>query len=222
MNLPFTTEQFLSVFEQYNQAVWPLQLGLNLLGLTAVFLAIRKTVHSNRLIAVILAFYWLWIGLAYHYSFFTHINPAATVFAVLNVIQGIVFLAYGVFSQRLSFRFTPNVYGLIGACLILYAMVVYPLLGSAFGHAYPRSPTFGLPCPTTIFTFGLLLWTDTKLPKNVLIITFLWSLIGSSAALTLGIFEDTGLLVSGILGVALIIMRDRKAPEQAFGARTNI
>jgi hypothetical protein len=101
-------------------------------------------------------------------------------------------------------------------------MVVYPLLGSAFGHAYPRSPTFGLPCPTTIFTFGLLLWTDTKLPKNVLIITFLWSLIGSSAALTLGIFEDTGLLVSGILGVALIIMRDRKAPEQAFGARTNI
>ena len=88
MNLPFTTDQFLSIFEQYNRAVWPLQLGLNLLGLTAVFLAIRKITHSNRLIAVILAFYWLWIGLAYHYSFFTHINPAATLFAVLNVIQG--------------------------------------------------------------------------------------------------------------------------------------
>jgi hypothetical protein len=219
MNLPFTTDQFLSVFEQYNQAVWPLQLALNLLGLTAVFLAIRKTIYSNRLIAVILAFYWLWIGLAYHYTFFTAINPAANAFAVLNVIQGILFLAYGLFSQRLSFHFTPNVYGILGALLIIYAMIIYPLLGAMFGHVYPKSPTFGLPCPTTIFTFGLLLWTDTRLPKSVLIIPFLWSLIGSSAALTLGILEDTGLLVSGFLGAALIIIRDKKAPQHAFGAR---
>ena len=26
MNLPFTVEQFLDVFAQYNQAVWPIQI----------------------------------------------------------------------------------------------------------------------------------------------------------------------------------------------------
>jgi len=217
MNLPFTVDQFMSVIEQYNQTVWPMPIILNLLGLVAVFLAVKKSALSNRLIAAILAFFWLWIGIAYHLAFFTAINPAAYAFAALNVIQGILFLIFGVFSQRLSFRFKSDVNAFIGALLILYAMVIYPLLGYLFGHVYPKAPTFGLPCPTTIFTFGLLLWTDIKLPKSLLIIPFLWSLIGFSAALTLGIFEDTGLLVAGIIGVVLIILRDKKAPKPDIG-----
>jgi hypothetical protein len=94
--------------------------------------------------------------------------------------------------------------------MILYAMVLYPILGSLFGHVYPQSPTFGLPCPTTIFTFGLLLWTDLKVPKSVLVIPFVWSLIGFSAALSLGILEDTGLLVAGVVGLILLLLRDKK------------
>jgi hypothetical protein len=213
MNLPFTTDQFLAVFEQYNQAVWPLQIVLNLLGLAAIVLAVKKYAFSNRLILAILTFLWLWIGIAYHFAFFTAINPAAFAFAILNVIQGIIFLVFGAFTQRVSFQFKPNLYGITGALLILYAMFIYPLLGYAFGHVYPKSPTFGLPCPTTIFTFGLLLWTDIKVPKIILIIPFLWSLIGSSAALTLGIHEDIGLLVSGFAGVVLIFLRDKNAPK---------
>jgi hypothetical protein len=223
MNLPFTPEQFLSVFAQYNQAVWPLQIVLNLLGLAAIILAIKKNAFSNRLIVAILAFLWLWIGIVYHLAFFAAINPGAYVFAALNVIQGIVFLAFGAFTRRLSFHFKLNLYGIVGALLILYATVIYPLLGYAFGHIYPKAPTFGLPCPTTIFTFGLLLWTDIRIPKSVLIIPFLWSLIGFSAALTLGILEDTGLLVAGIVGVTLIVLRDRNAlqPEPEIGTQTS-
>jgi hypothetical protein len=86
------------------------------------------------------------------------------------------------------------------------------VLGYLFGHVYPKSPTFGLPCPTTIFTFGLLLWTKTKFPKAVLVIPFLWSLIGFSAALTMGIHEDIGLLVAGVLGTVLLLLRERKSP----------
>lgn len=217
MNLPFTTEQFLSVFEHYNQAVWPMQIVLNLLGLVSIILAVRRTRFSNRLIAASLGFMWLWIGVVYHLAFFSGINPAAYAFGALNIVQGIVFLVFGLFYQRLSFRFKPNVYGIVGALVILYAMLIYPILGNILGHPYPQSPTFGLPCPTTIFTFGLLLWTDIKLPKSVLIIPFLWSLIGFSAALTLGIREDIGLLVAGIVGVTLIIMKDRTASPSEVG-----
>jgi hypothetical protein len=213
MNLPFTTEQFLSVFEQYNTAIWPLQVVFNLLGLAAVFLAVKKNAASNRLIVAILAFFWLWIGIAYHLAVFTSINPGAYAFAALNIIQGIVFLVFGVIGRRLSFSYRQSTCGITGAILILYAMVLYPLVGYALGHVYPKAPTFGLPCPTTIFTFGLLLWTDLKVPRGVLIIPFLWSLIGFSAALKLGILEDTGLLIAGIAGTALIIMRDRNVPN---------
>jgi hypothetical protein len=219
MNLPFSVEDFLSVFEQYNRAVWPAQILLNILGAAAVFFAVRRLDSSNRTIAGILAFLWAWIGLVYHFAFFTSINPAAYVFALLNVLQGIVFLVFGVFRPRLSFGFRLDIYGITGAVFILYAMIVYPALGYFFGHVYPKTPTFGLPCPTTIFTFGLLLWTDMKVPRSVLVIPFLWSIIGFSAALTLGVREDIGLLVAGIVGTGLILFRDARAEKSEIGLR---
>lgn len=212
MNLPFTVEQFLDVFEQYNETVWPFQLILNLLAFGSLILALRQTYHSEKIIFGILAFLWFWIGIAYHLVFFAAINPAARVFGTLNIVQGIVFLYFGVFKSRLSLRFSTDLRGITGALVIVYALIIYPVLGYFLGHVYPKSPTFGLPCPTTIFTFGLLLWTETKVPKAVLVIPFLWSLIGFSAALTMGIHEDIGLLLAGVLGTVLLLVRERKSP----------
>jgi hypothetical protein len=219
MNLPFSTEQFLAVFEQYNLTVWPVQVALNLLALTVIVLALKRITGSDKIIAGILAFFWIWIGWAYHYMFFSAINPAANVFAALNILQGVVFLYYGIARQKLSFKVRWDSYGYAGAAFMLYALLIYPLLGLALGHVYPRSPTFGLPCPTTIFTFGLLLWSGPKVPKIIFIVPFLWSLIGSSAALTLGVREDTGLLVAGIVGTLLVFIRDRKQPGTATESR---
>ena len=222
MNMPFTLDQFLSVFERYNLAVWPAQILLNILGVAAVLAAMKRLDSSNRIIAGILAFLWIWIGLVYHFAFFTSINPAAYVFALLNVLQGIVFLVFGVFRPRLSFGFRLDIYGITGTVFILYAMIIYPALGYFLGHVYPKAPTFGLPCPTTIFTFGLLLWTDMKVARSVLVIPFLWSIVGFSAALTLGIREDIGLVVAGIVGTGLILIRDARAEKSEIGLRSAI
>ncbi len=207
MNLPFTAEQFFSVFERYNIAVWPAQVILNLLGLGAIAFAARKIRPSDRIISLILSLLWLWTAVIYHYTFFSSINPAANIFALLCLLQGMLFLWFGVFRNRLVFTLPHGAYGVTGGLLLLYALVIYPLLGQALGHAYPRSPSFGLPCPTTIFTFGLLLWSARSLPKVILFIPFLWSLIGSSAALNLGVREDTGLLIAGIVGVSMLAFR---------------
>lgn len=209
MNLPFTSEQFFSVFEQYNRAVWPTQIFLTLLALAAVVLAIVRRGSAGKIISGILAFLWSWVGIAYHYTYFTSINPAAYFFALLNVVQGIVFLVVGVIGARIFFNYRTDLYGVTGTIFITYALILYPALGFALGHVYPKAPTFGLPCPTTIFTFGVLLWTSRKIPKVVLVIPFLWSLIGSSAALALGMREDFGLLAAGVIGTLLIILRDR-------------
>ncbi len=213
MNLPFTTEQFFSVIEQYNNAVWPTQILLNFLGFAAIFFALKPATYANKGIVAILAFLWIWIGTAYHLAFFTAINPAAYLFGGLSILQGFVFLYFGWFREKLNFHFRPNAFGWTGAILIFYAMILYPLLGYSLGHIYPKTPTFGLPCPTTIFTFGVLLWTDSKIPWGVLVIPVLWSLIGFSAALTMGVSEDTGLLVAGVVGTTLIVLRDRRVPK---------
>ncbi len=210
MNIPFTIDQFLGVFERYNQAIWPMQVLAYILGVAAVGLAWKKTRYSDRVIGGILAVFWLWIGVVYHLLFFSSINPAAFGFGALFVIQGILFSVVGVAQAKLSFHARTDIFSIVGGLFILYAMIIYPILGSFLGHSYPQSPVFGVaPCPATIFTFGMLLWTDHKVPKYVLAIPLIWSVIGFGAALSLGIREDLGLLIAGVLGTALLFWRDR-------------
>ncbi len=216
MNIPFTVEQFLNVFETYNTAIWPSQIAAYILGIIAVALVFRKRKYSAIFISIILAVFWIWMGVFYHIIHFSAINQAAMLFGILFVLQGILFLFSGVFFRKLSFTFSKNPAGIIGLVFIVYAMLLYPLLNYVFGHSYPHAPMFGVaPCPTTIFTFGMLLLSDTHVPKHILVIPFLWSLIGMSAAVNLGIIEDFGLIIAGIASTALIVLRNRKLKQSA-------
>jgi hypothetical protein len=69
---------------------------------------------------------------------------------------------------------------------------------------------FGVaPCPTTIFTFGLLLWANKPVPVYILVIPLIWSIIGTMAAVSLQVPQDYGLGIAGIVGTVLVIMRNR-------------
>jgi hypothetical protein len=151
------------------------------------------------------------MGISYHIIHFSVINPAARIFGIVFVLQGLIFLLVGTIFGGLAFRFILKPLPVIGACFIVYAMVVYPLLGLSFGHSYPRAPMFGVaPCPTTIFTFGILLWSKKPVPVYLLIVPLLWSVIGMSAAVSLRVPQDYGLFVAGIAGTVLMLAEHRK------------
>jgi hypothetical protein len=206
--IPFTTEQFLQVFEKYNQAIYPFQFALILVAIVTIFITTSRKPFANKLIAYLLAFLWLWTGIAYHLIFFTAISPPAYLFGTLFIVQGLLFLYEGVVRNRLIFRASQNFYSIFATIFIAYSLVIYPLIGYALGRTFLASPTFGTPCPTVIFTFGLLLWTDKRFPLSLLIIPVLWSLVGTSAALSFGIKEDFGLLVAATIGTIMIIWRN--------------
>ena len=192
-----------------------MQVIVYFLGIAGLILAIKKNRYSDRVIAAILSFFWLWMGIVYHLMFFSDINKVARVFGMLFIAQGVLFLAAGVITTRISFRFKSNVYSFVGIIFILYAMIVYPIIGYLLGHGYPRSPGFGIaPCPTTIFTLGLLLWTDKRVPKYLLFIPLIWSLIGFYAAIALSIKEDIGLLIAGLAGTLLVLIREKKIAKE--------
>lgn len=220
MKLPFTTQEFFKVFENYNNTVFPIQFMLYTLAITAIFYVFKKTPVSDKIISAVLSFFWLWMGIVYHLIFFTAINKAAYIFGAFFILQGILFLWMGVVKNKLSFHFSNNVYGLTAFSLMAYALIVYPAIGYLSGHVFPASPTFGLPCPTTIFTLGMLLVTDKKYPVIIYTIPFLWSLIGFMAALSLGIKEDTGLLVAVVCVTWLMTVRNRKVNSQKMRSVT--
>jgi Family of unknown function (DUF6064) len=203
--IPFTTEQFIQIFEKYNHAIYPFQFALTLVAVATVFLATSRKPFASKLTSCSLGFLWLWMGIVYHLIFFTAISPPAYLFGTLFITQGLLFLYEGVVRNRLTFRASQNLYSIFAAIFIAYALVFYPLIGYVLGRTFLASPTFGTPCPTVIFTFGLLLWTDKRFRLSSFIIPVLWSLVGTSAALSFGIKEDFGLLVAGTIGTTVII-----------------
>lgn len=204
MNLPFTVEQFFGVFAKYNTSVWPSQLALYFMAAVVFYFVFKKHKYADKVIAAILAFYWLWMGIVYQILFFSAINPAAKIFGAVFVLQGLFFIYEGVYKRRLSFEFHKNFRSYTGLFLMLFGTIVYPLAGPALGHIYPNTPTFGLPCPTTIFTFGALLLATTA-RRYLIIIPFLWSLLGFTAAVSLGVTEDVSLLVAGVISLILFL-----------------
>ena len=203
--IPFTQDQFFEVFENYNQAVWPMQGFILALGLLAVVFATGRFRGGHFAVSLVLSFFWIWMGVVYHFRFFSTVNRAAFFFGGLFVLEGILFLLWGLFQGKILFRYRNDWRGLAGVMLLTYSILAYPLLGSALGHHYPVCPTFGLPCPTTLFTIGLLCWVEGKQVRGLLVIPLLWSLVGLGAAFSFRVFEDLGLLVAAGVGLLLLV-----------------
>jgi hypothetical protein len=219
MQLPFTIKQFYGVFSEYNTALWPAQIFLVALALAAVTLAIFPLRWSGVGISAILAFLWAWIALAFHLAFFTAISPPAYAFAGISLVGALVFLWQGVVRRRLEFRLAPGFRTAVGLCLILFALVVYPAWSLYVGHRYPSLPTFGLPCPTTIFTVGLLSFLVAPYPRSPLVVPVLWCLVGSQAAFILGVPQDLGLVVTAAVGIVLFARSKAHPPCAANSSK---
>lgn len=203
--MPFTTEQFLNVFVEYNAAIWPAQIGMYILGLIAIAaLWIRKPLAS-RLILFILVSMWAWNAIGYHFLFFSDINPAAKVFAGFFMLQAMLFAMCAIATQCVAFQVGRDFRSVAGLALIIYAMAIYPVLGIKAGHGLMLGPMFGVaPCPTTIFAIGMLMLARGPWVVWLSVIPLLWSMVGLAAALQLGIPEDLGLPIAGFL--LLVVM----------------
>jgi hypothetical protein len=204
MALPFTAEQFFGVFRAYNEALWPAQVFLLAVALVAVALIGSRQRWSGIGVSAILAFLWAWLGVVYHWAFFAAINPLAGVFSAVSIAGAMVFLWEGVIRHRLEFRFARSARTFAGVLLVLFALVVYPAWSVWAGHRYPAMPTFGLPCPTTLFTIGVLAFLVVPHPRSPLAVPVLWCLIGFQAAFFLDVPQDLALLVAAALGMLLM------------------
>ena len=195
MTLPFTPAQFFEVFATYHDRFAAVAVTMWVVTAVAVGLSSRQPVAHRRTVAVVLGLQWIWSGLAYHALLFTAINPAAWGFAALFLMQGALLVVRGTRVHWLEGRGLRRT---VGLALTFYGFV-YPLLNIAFGHPYPATPTFGVPCPTAIVTIGLLLTVRGGPPVSLSLIPLVWSVIrpegwvagsGSLSATSIGV-EDS-------------------------------
>lgn len=190
-----------------------------LLGLALVVLGLIFFRHrwSGIGVSAILAFLWGWLGLAYHLAFFAAINPLAYLFSAVSIAGALVFFWQGVVRRKLEFRFASNARTFAALLLVFFSLAAYPAWSIWAGHRYPAMPTFGLPCPTTLFTIGTLAFLVVPYPRSPFVVPVLWCLVGSQAAFLLGVPQDLGLIVAAVAGIALMARsHERPARPVAF------
>lgn len=215
MSLPFSIEEFLSVFERYNTAVWPMQIVLHALAAGIIVILVLKMRKGSQVINAILSFFWLWMGIVYQIIYFSSINPAAYIFGAAFTLQALLFAYFGFLRKQIEYHPNKSVRSIVGIILVIYGVALYPMTSYLFGFDFRQSPTFGLPCPTTIFTLGFLLMTQNKIQTRIIIIPLLWSLIGFSAAVNLSIKQDFALGVAGLTSLILFFFERIPNPVKA-------
>jgi hypothetical protein len=190
--MPFTETQFLDVFETFNLVTWPFVavLWIGAAWFAGQLVGARNVSRSVRVFAAVL---WAWTGIGYHAVYFTRVNPAAWLFAALFLIEAAGFLWWA--RHRDDGPVEGSHPGALAIFFLAYALL-YPGLVVLTGHAWPRGPVFGVPCPVALFTTGILLAARPAAPRWLLIVPILWALVGGTAAFLFGMTPDLMLFVA--------------------------
>ena len=200
--MPFTVTEFFDVFRAYNRALWPAVL---LAWVVAVILVLRlirghRAAPGLRLLSIA---QWSWVGIVYHAGFFSGINPAAWLFAALFVTQALMLQWNHVADRPLDYEWRWQRRHLVGGALMAYALA-YPLLASAsHGSDWAAGPLFLVPCPLVMLDTGLMLTAAHPVPRPILVVPAIWSLIGGSAALFFGVLPDLMLFACAAILIGL-------------------
>ena len=205
-------QQFFSMWAQSNRALWPIDVVWYAAAIAAIILAIRRVPASSRLIAAFLGVYYVWLAIVFFGIYYTPLNDHSPAYAAMFALGGALFFVAGVIRRDLEFQPKWDVLGVTGGIFIVYALA-YPLMDALTGHEFPAAPVFGVaPCPSAIFTAGLLLWTRRAMPMYVLVVPLVWLMSQAPAeALAMGVVADVARVPVGVATTALLVWREYPA-----------
>lgn len=209
--LPYTAEVLDSLLARYNAAVVPLPAAAVLMAVAVLGHAVRPVRGGDRLASLFLAAAWAWVGIVFQLRYAATIDFMATLYGGFFVAQAALLLWTGVVRKQLIYRVKDHAAGRIGCGLAVLAVAGYPLLCLLTGHDWMSLPWVGAaPDPTVLLTLGLLL-TAQPVPRYLLVVPLMWSLVAGMAALSLDTPERLILPAAAILA-AVIAERARRTP----------
>jgi len=207
-------KNYLLMLGQLNEAWWPAHVLAYALACVAPGLAAIRRPGASKLVAALLAALWLGCAGVYFLGGFSQLSPAAYVFAALFVFEGLALLWAGQRGEGLNFALRPDGAGIMGSLLILHALLAHPLLSRYLEQDWPHLGLVGMdPNPTVLFSLGLLLSTQGRLPKHLLAVPALWCFLGFLLGVEFGLRQDVIILPAGLAAAALLLPRDLNPPE---------
>ncbi|WP_018993657.1 MULTISPECIES: DUF6064 family protein [unclassified Thioalkalivibrio] len=226
--LPFAAETLLSIFGQYNRAIWPLHGVAALMVLVTLALALVGGRGAGRVVGLLLAVMWVWIGVVFIGGVLAEFHFWAGRLAGVFVAQGLMLLFALTLLGRHGFGWPGGVAGLVAIVVMAYAMVGHALLEVLLlGVSWAQAQYVGVaPGPTMLFTLGILLLAQPRPSLILAIIPFLWALVTAYIAWELGIWLEYLPAALGLIAFVLLLVRRLYPGERGlfrsdtFGARS--
>lgn len=205
--LLFSPRTYERMLESYNAALRPWQGVAVLSGMAAVTLAAMGKGRKHAIVVTaILAASWIWVAWAFHLRRYAPINWAAEWFALAFVAQGVALVATGLLAGQDSRR-TPRVARVGGLALSGFAILGLPLVERLAGRPWAQVEVFGLfPDATALATLGILAARE-RLHRLLLVIPFLWCVVGSGTLAALGRADAPVIAVAALASAVLVTWR---------------
>ncbi len=200
-----TTETFWNQIGAYNEATSLVQIIMVIIALILIYLVFAKpSTRANDLMKTFLSFAFVWNGIVYFLIFAK--SPMATFFgAPLFIIVAILF-AVDIFTRKIEFRLPDVKWQKYLTIVWILLVFLYPLIGLALGHYYPKTCTPMMPCPLTVFALALVAGAIPKVDKKVYILLLPWALTSVGKCLgALECYEDCVLFGVGVYGLIMLI-----------------
>jgi hypothetical protein len=217
--LLFSPRTYYRLFELYNASIWPLQILALALGAALLVLLFTGAAWRGRATAAILAACWLWVAWGYLFKRYDTINWAASYFAVGFALEALLLAWTGLVRDRLGLRSGWDVASTAGRCMLLFALVGYPLIAPLAGRPWMQVEIFGLaPDPTAIATLGFLA-TARQPHWLLLVIPLIWCAISAATLWTMQSPEAVIVVIAVALALVAAGWKSLAQPGQSSPLR---
>lgn len=200
-----TTETFWDQIGTYNDATFLVQIIMVVVAVILTYFVFAKPrTRANNLMKAFLSFAFAWNAIVFFLIFAK--TPIATFFgAPLFIIVTILF-AVDIFTKKIEFRLPDVKWQKYLTIFWVLLVFLYPLIGLALGHAYPKTCTPMMPCPLTVFAIALVTAAIPKVDKKVYILLLPWALTSLPKCLgALECYEDCILFAAGVYGLIMLV-----------------
>lgn len=216
--LMFSPDTYYRLFELYNAAIWPAQIGALATGVVIFALMLSRFPWSGRAVSLLLAIAWAFAAHAYFYQRYATINIAAPYYAIAFAAQAVLLLLIGGAAGKLTFEKRGSWVKRAGLALFLFELAVQPLIGPLLGRSFGAVELFGIaPDPTALATLGVLLAAD-RMRYELMVIPLLWCAVTGATLWTMQAPDAFLMPAAGAIALGLAVYESRRRRRAAAPA----
>jgi hypothetical protein len=210
-----STETFWTQVGAYNEATSLVHLVLVIAAVVLTYRVFTKPgAKTDVLMKAFLAFAFAWNGVVFFLIFAR--NPISAFTGVPLFMVVAVLFAVDIFTKKTQFRLPDAKWKRSLTIFWVLLAFLYPLIGWALGHVYPKTCTPMMPCPLTVFALALVAAAMPHVDRKVYVFLLPWALMGLPKCLgALDCYEDCILFAAGVYGLIVLIRNWKVQPSDA-------